>query len=214
MTKPTISSVFISMETMVDEIPPTTDDRTAPTPRAGWDLSAERWIALFASIARGEVAALHDLYDHAAHRLYGLALWRTGSPEDAADVVQEVFVKVAEQGRRLERVRNPRSWLLTVTHRLAVDLTRRRKVRQSEVLDEHPYLEADSSDAGRSVDARRASAHLARLPGRQRDAIYLRHFADCTFAEIARIVGVPTFTAASRYRLGLQRLRRLMEQEQ
>jgi len=205
--------VFISMETMVDEQPPTTDDRTAPPRGTGCDLSAEGWIALFASIARGEVAALHDLYDHAAHRLYGLALWRTGSRDDAGDVVQEVFVRVAEQGLRLLKVKNPKAWLLAVTRRLAIDLTRRRKVRAADPIEAHPLLEASGHDLGRAADAKRASAFLTRLPDNQRDVIYLRHFADCTFAEIGRIVGVPMFTASSRYRLGLQRLRRQMEIE-
>jgi DNA-directed RNA polymerase specialized sigma24 family protein len=54
---------------------------------------------------------------------------------------------------------------------------------------------------------------LAGLPLKQRETIYLRHFAGCTFADIGRIVGVPTFTASSRYRLGVHRLRRLMEKE-
>jgi DNA-directed RNA polymerase specialized sigma24 family protein len=39
----------------------------------------------------------------------------------------------------------------------------------------------------------------------------MRHFEECTFARIGRITGVPTFTAASRYRLGIGRLRRLLE---
>ena len=51
---------------------------------------------------------------------------------------------------------------------------------------------------------------INQLPPAQREAIYLRHFAGCSFAEIGRATGVPTFTAASRYRLGLQRLRRLV----
>ena len=37
------------------------------------------------------------------------------------------------------------------------------------------------------------------------------HFAGCTFAEIGRITRVPTFTAASRYRLGIKKLRTLLE---
>jgi hypothetical protein len=35
----------------------------------------------------------------------------------------------------------------------------------------------------------------------------------CTFAEIGEIVGVPKFTAASRYRIGIEKLRKLMEND-
>jgi RNA polymerase sigma-70 factor (ECF subfamily) len=73
-----------------------------------------------------------------------------------------------------------------------------------------PFLAAAESDRARAIDAARASSLLAQLPPAQRDVIFLRHFADCTFAVIGDITGVPTFTAASRYRLGIERLRRLM----
>ena len=52
---------------------------------------------------------------------------------------------------------------------------------------------------------------VSTLPPTQRDVIYLRHFADCTFRTIGRITRTSTFTASSRYRLGMAKLRRLME---
>ena len=166
---------------------------------------------IFLALARGNMTALEDLYDAVAAKLYGLALWRTGSEEDAADVVHDVFVRVVDQGSRLANVRNPKAWLLTVTHRAAVDVTRRRNRRQAESLEDCPYLAANAVDGIQRVDAARASQLLAGLPTAQRDAVYLRHFADCTFAEIGEIVGIPKFTAASRYRGGIRKLRRLME---
>jgi len=169
------------------------------------------WKDIFQALSRGHMAALEDLYDAVAAKLYGLALWCTGSEEDAADVVHDVFVRVVDQGPRLVKVRNPKAWLLTVTHRAAVDVTRRRRRRQAESLGDCPFLAANAVDGIQRVDAARASQHLAGLPPAQRDAVYLRHFADCSFAEIGEIVGAPKFTAASRYRAGIGKLRRLME---
>jgi len=184
-------------------------------PSSGRDLPIQRSEddrkKIFQALARGNRAALEDLYDAVAAKLYGLALWRTGSEEDAADVVHDVFVRVVDQGPRLAKVRNPKAWLLTVTHRAAVDVMRRRRRRQTESLDDCPFLTANVVDGVQRVDAARASQLLAGLPPAQRDAVYLRHFADCTFAEIAQIVGIPKFTAASRYRAGIRKLRRLME---
>jgi RNA polymerase sigma-70 factor (ECF subfamily) len=108
-------------------------------------------------------------------------------------------------------VKDPRSWLLTVSRRLALDVLRRRRRRPSEPLDEAELVTAPGGDPDRALDAARASALLAALPVHQREAVYLRHYADCTFAAIGRVVGVPTFTAASRYRLAIGRLRRSME---
>lgn len=208
MTKRWASCVWSSVEAVID-------NRWEPVPDPAEESrrETENWRGLFLALAQGRVSALETLYDEAAHTLYGLALWRTGSAEDAADVVQDVFVRVAEQGSRLAKVKNPRAWLFTVTRRAAIDLTRRRRRRQTESIEDFAFLTATDDDPNRSVDAARASKMLAVLPAAQRDVVYLRHFGWCSFAEIGRIVGIPKFTAASRYRSGIARLRSLMEGE-
>lgn len=169
---------------------------------------AAPWAELFRSIGRGDREALARLYDLAADRLFGMALWRTGSREDAAEVVQETFVRIAEQRERLATVREPRWWLLAVANRLAIDRCRRR--RPGEALEACDELVAAQIDAGAALDAARACTLLARLPGRLRAVVYLRYFGEMSFAEIGRSLGIPTFTAASRHRLALARLRRLL----
>jgi len=178
--------------------------------RGGAWAEAGPWRELFSRIAAGEVEALARLYDLAADRLFGLALWRTGSRDDAADVVQETFVRVAEQRARLDRVRDPRWWLLAVAHRLAIDHARRRQQRPAEGLEACAELVAPQADQALAVDAARVCELLWRLPAKQRAVIYLRHFGEMTFAEIGNSLGIPLFTAASRYRLALARLRQLV----
>ncbi|MCU0305739.1 MAG: sigma-70 family RNA polymerase sigma factor [Thermoanaerobaculales bacterium] len=186
-------------------------DAAVPDDAAG--VGEERWRAVFAALAGGTVRALDELYDLAGADVYRLALWRTDSAEDAEDVVQDVFVKVAERCRELGSVRRPRAWLLTVAHRCAIDLVRRRERRRAEPVDATPFLEATDSDPDRELEAGRVSRAVGRLPAKQREVILLRHFAGCTFSEIGRITGVPIFTAASRHRLAIARLRRLLEGE-
>jgi RNA polymerase sigma-70 factor (ECF subfamily) len=190
-----------------------TDDLLIPAPERpeSGQTTDGRWLSWFSDISAGRLAALEDLYDAVAPRLYGLALWRTGSAEDAADVVQDVFVRVVEQGLRLKKIRNPKAWLLTVTNRAAIDVTRRRRRRQAEPLDGCAFLTVADDDDVRMLAATQVSAILAGLPDTHRVVIYLKHFAGCTFAEIGDIVGVPKFTAASRYRNGIEKLRKLME---
>lgn len=173
-------------------------------------LDREQWLMIFGDLADGVVRALEDVYDAIGPRLYGLALWRTGSAEDAADVVQDVFVQLAEYRHRLRAVKKPERWLMTLTHRRAIDCVRRRGRRDADFLDETLFLTAMEMRTELAIDAGRASRCLAQLPPQQREVIFLRHFEDCTFKTIGRIVGIPTFTAASRYRLGMARLRRLM----
>lgn len=149
---------------------------------------------------------LAELYDRCAGELYGHALWRCGDASLADDVVQDVFVKIAGGSRRLARVRRPRRYLLTMVHRAAVDLYRRR--RRAEPTEAPPLAVPGSADGVDPVDAGRAARLLARLPAKQREVLYLRFYAELTFGEIGAVTGVSTFTAASRYRLGLRRLRR------
>jgi RNA polymerase sigma-70 factor (ECF subfamily) len=174
-----------------------------------WD-DADPWRELFTQLAGGRREALAELYDLASSRLYGLALWRTGNAEDAAEVVQEVFVRVAEQRERLSAVRDPRWWLLAITHRLAVDVTRRRTRRRSDPIEEHPDLQAPTPDHDGKLDAERAWGLLGKLSPKLRETIYLHHVAEMSHAEVGRALGIPTFTAASRYRLGIAALRRLL----
>ncbi len=171
----------------------------------------QEWREIFQALADGQVRALEQVYEAAAQKLYGLALWRTSSSDDAADVVQQVFLRLAEQRHRLAKVKDPRAWLLAVTHRAAIDVTRRRRRRPEQPIEQDQLLTAPGGDPDRLLDAERVSQLLGKLPEAQRAVIYLRHFADCTFAAIGSIIGISTFTAASRYRLGIGKLRRLLE---
>ncbi len=188
-----------------------TEDVPTPEGPSSGESSAGEWKRLFEDLSEGESTALERLYDAGSRPVFGIALWRTGSVEDARDVVQEVFLRLARSRSRLAAVAEPRAWLLSLAHHVSVDLVRRRKRREARRLEDVPFLVAPAWDPSREVEARRASALLSDLPAEQREAVWLKHFEDCTFARIGRITGVPTFTAASRYRLGVARLRRAME---
>jgi RNA polymerase sigma-70 factor (ECF subfamily) len=158
-------------------------------------------------LARGRAEALDTIWDLCARDLYGLALWRTGSRTDAEDAVQDVFLRLARVPRSLSGARRPRAYLLAMAHRAAVDQLRRRRERP---LDPDLPLMGPVVDPARAADAERASRLARELPPKQRAAVFLKVFAGLTFEDIGRVTGVPTFTAASRYRLAIRRLRRWM----
>jgi RNA polymerase sigma-70 factor, ECF subfamily len=189
-----------TFDTMIDEREP---EVRAPAPA--------RIEAAFRRLAQGDPAALEDIYTLEADRLYALALWITGSRDDAADAVQDVFVKLAGRRTDLSRVRRPRAYLLAMARSAALD-RRRGRVPRPEAED-RLLEEADPNampDPHGRADARLADRWLRRLPLDQREAIYLRYYAELSFAEIGRVTGVSLFTAASRCRLGLAKLRRQM----
>jgi len=159
------------------------------------------------ALARGEKEAMAVIYDAVGRDIYGLALWRTQSAEDAADVVQEVFLKLAQTGVALEDIARPKAYLLGMAHRAAVDVLRMR--RRTAPLDDALLLDG-SAGSGEKLAAREASAAVARLAPEQREVVYLRHFCGLSFSEIGKALGISLFTAASRHRLALTRLRKLM----
>jgi RNA polymerase sigma-70 factor (ECF subfamily) len=164
-------------------------------------------LSLFGELAGGRTDALSDLFDVCGNELYGLALWRTGSRLDAEDAVQEVWLRLARTGRPLSRVKNPRAYLFRMTRNAAVDIVARR--RETSLDDGLPIM-VTVTDPDTAIDGDRASRLVLRLPPKQREAVYLHQMMGLSFREIAEICGVPTFTAASRHRLGLKKLRTMM----
>ncbi|MBP7147134.1 MAG: RNA polymerase sigma factor [Acidobacteria bacterium] len=172
---------------------------------------AARLKALFRELAGGRIEALGELYDACAAELYGLALWNTGSVPAAEDVVQDVFVRLADRPDALASVESPRAYLLAITYRAAIDRHRARTRRPEQPLDEALLVPVAALAPERGADARHVTAALRALPSRQRAALYLHFYAELSYTEIARVTKVPTFTAASRCREGLRALRRLLE---
>ncbi len=151
---------------------------------------------------------LERLWEICGDDLYRVALWRAGSRSDAEEAVQEVFVRLARAPGRLRRTRRPRAYLMAMARNAACDLVRRRR------RDEPIEMLAEAAVAEERIEARASGAGVARalaaLPAAQREAVALRYLGGFSYREIAVVCGVPVFTAASRCRLGIARIRRTL----
>ncbi len=156
---------------------------------------------------------LDQLYDRYAGPLYRFALALLGSPEDAEDAVQEVFVRMARQSSRVERVANLKCYLLTATRNAAYGLLRKKQTRDR--LFEMIRADVAStplSEPGRTAPRRDALRRaFAELPVEQMEVLVLKVFDEMTFAEVAKMVGTSLNTVASRYRYGIEKLRKALE---
>ena len=161
---------------------------------------------LFARLAGGDAGALGEIYDHLGAALFRHALALTRHRADAEDLVQATFLKLATTGILLLGVRRPASYLHRMVHAAWIDVARRRTMAREEPMPGDLAAPA-GGDTGEALDVRRA---LSGLPEPQREAVVLHVFEGFSFREIGTITGVPTFTAASRYRLGLERLREVL----
>lgn len=145
---------------------------------------------------------------------------QTRSHEDAEDVLQDAFVKLVEKVRKEEFVGGPEAWqayLYTTIRRLAIDLSRRtdRRRRREDVVgtdvDEdasrhyHPWFEGDSAD---EEIRNQLEEKLKELPAKFAEVIVMKIWGEKTFAEIGEALDISQNTAASRYRYGLESLRK------
>jgi RNA polymerase sigma-70 factor (ECF subfamily) len=153
-------------------------------------------------------------------KLLLFARQQTRSHQDAEDVLQDALVKLVEKLRNDDFVGGPEAWqpyLYTTIRRLSIDLSRRddrRKRREDtvgsesgELLQEnfHPWFESESSDDETRVQL---EAKLKELPEKFSEVIIMKIWGERTFAEIGEALGISQNTAASRYRYGLEALKK------
>jgi RNA polymerase sigma-70 factor (ECF subfamily) len=172
-------------------------------------------LPLIERLAAGELEALHELYERHKSMAYSIALRITGNQASAEDAVQDAFLGVwRSAGRYIAGRASVRTWLLTIVHRRAIDVVRRRRPDVSVELDEGVAQALLMPDLWEQVSARldrsTVVAALGSISGVQREAIELAYFDGLTQSEIASRTGVPLGTVKGRLRLGLFGLRRAL----
>lgn len=164
--------------------------------------------------ARGSEQAFAVLYSVMAARVYGLALKVLRDPHLAEEVAQEVFLQIWRTADRFEPERGSAlAWVMTLTHRRAVDRVRstqagrrRDEVHASEREAVTSFDETASAAQAR-LDVTQVRAALAELSADQRVAVELAYFGGHTHVEVSRLTQVSLGTAKYRIRQGLSQLR-------
>lgn len=157
-------------------------------------------------LARGEEAALGELYDRYASLVHGLA-HRVTDDDDAADqITREVFGYVWENPDAYEpREGSLRSWIAALTQRQAVHRLRQYENRGRTNPD---VLEARVREAN---TAARADFIVTSMPAPLRAALELAYRERLDYRAAAADLGVSEDEARRRLRLGLQLLSTAME---
>ena len=152
----------------------------------------DEWLAL--RCQSGEPGAFEDLLAVMERPLLYYAARLLGSDEIALDVLQEVWIRVFRNIRRLKDPGSLRPWLYRLTHGIAVDRIRTSASREraEEALEEGDEPSFSSDDAGA------IHAALDRLELKHREALTLHFLEDFSIAEIATVVGCPEGTVKSR----------------
>ncbi len=108
-------------------------------------------------------------------------------PVAADDVAQQAWTQALAAYPRLRHARNLRSWLLTVTHRCAMD--HHRSARRTTPHEDPTSLHAAPVAPAPELPDGELWSRVARLPERQRDAVVLRYVGDLDHRSVAAALG-------------------------
>ena len=176
----------------------------------------------------GDAAAWQEIVQQYHRRIYNICYRFSGSPDDASDLAQEVFIKMYRTLSTFDTTRASfMTWVTTVTRNLLVDHFRKGKYdRVTDSLDATPGNQEDGltladqlEDRAISPEARVQSKEtqklvheaLKRLSPELREAVILRDLQDMDYKDIAKVLNVPEGTVKSRINRGRTELARLLQ---
>lgn len=147
-------------------------------------------------------------------RVFRAAFRITGNAQDAEDVLQTVFLRLARQGEGALAVENPPSYLYRAAINAALDLLRARRERSSVALEEaHGTPDRAAGRPDQVHEAAELRAWLRRaiagLPPRAAEVFALRHLEGLENKEIAQALGLSRVAVA----VTLHRARHRLQQE-
>ena len=176
----------------------------------------------------GDAVAWEEIVQRYHRRIYNICYRFAGSPEDAQDLTQEVFIKMYRTLNSYDLGRGAfMTWVTTVTRNLLVDHFRKSKQdRMTDSLDTVTSAHEDAMplseqipdkaappDSGVQSRETREAVHraLQKLSPELREAVILRDLQDMDYREIAGVLRVPEGTVKSRINRGRAELARLLQ---
>lgn len=168
-------------------------------------------------LKRGHEPAMVRVYTKYKNLLLKLACGLVRDTATAEDLVQDVFVSLAESAYRLQVNGSLKGYLIQSVLNRARNLHRANAVRRGGNLAPQDMAAPDEVRPDRWVlhcdQLQRLHRALEQLPPEQREVVTLHLRADLTFREIARLQNASINTVQSRYRYGLDKLRALVNGE-
>jgi RNA polymerase sigma factor (sigma-70 family) len=136
--------------------------------------------------------------------------------QDAQDVLQTAYLKILEGRARFDGRSSMLTWLFAVVRKSALDLRRRRYVRDAIAnvlgIEREDHAAASPESMVADAQSRRAVvAALRKLAHRQREVLLLVFYHELTVDEAAKVMGVSAGTARQHYARGKRALHTLLE---
>lgn len=183
-----------------------------PQVSAASDVARQRLAKALGRVARGDRAALGDVYSATSAKLFGVCLRILPDREEAEDVLQEAYLTVWRKAAAFDPSRgSPITWLVTLTRNRALDRLRSRRPIPSEPIDLAESVADEALPADSLIEVDQEAARLANCLGElpAGDGILIRaaFFQGSSYPELAARAALPLGTVKSRIRRALLKLR-------
>lgn len=179
---------------------------------------------LIGKYLHGNHASLEVLISRHQNRVYAYILMITKNKELADDLFQDTFIKVIntirsgsynEEGKFLQ-------WVMRIAHNLIIDHFRKSnripvfdnsKNEDYDIFENLNIMEESIEDKIITEQIHQDVRKLIELlPAEQREVLYMRHYAEMSFKDIAEVTDVSINTALGRMRYALINLRKLISE--
>jgi len=151
--------------------------------------------------------------------LFGYAMVLTRNPAEAADLVQETYVRALKAKESLRPSSNVKSWLFTILRNIWLN-----QLRHERTAPQIVELEADESIANKltetakdphgqyvsKMEQEKVRNAIQQLPAEFREIIILREYEELSYQEIATVLDCPAGTVMSRLARARSKLRVLL----
>ncbi len=172
----------------------------------------------------GDQNSLEILIRRHKSRVFSYILLIVKNKELAEDIFQETFIKVIRSLKRGKYIDNGKfvSWVLRISHNLIIDHFRKEKLRGTisndsssvDIFNSRKFSEDTIEDQLVDIQILNEVKELINeLPEDQQQVIYMRHYQELSFKEIADQTDVSINTALGRMRYALINLRKLIEEK-
>jgi RNA polymerase sigma-70 factor (ECF subfamily) len=177
------------------------------------------WMQYVQRCALEDTRALGKLYDESSSLVYAVALRVLTNEADAEEVTLDVYTQVWRTASGYDPARGSvTAWLITMARSRSIDKLRSRATRAGL---EEPLVAASVEFSSGAADPEkhtlisqqrgRILSALQTLTAEQRQALELAYFSGLSHSELASRLGQPLGTVKTRIRLGMMKMRELLE---
>lgn len=161
-----------------------------------------------------ELQEIEQLISAFQDQLFRFAFYRTGSPADAQDIVQDVFVKFFKTQQRSVPINNIKHYLFKSISNACNDYQSRKKhfFESVDTIDDSKFLQEKDAAANLLLaeEYQRIEKILDHVPKEQAAIIRLRVLDNLSFVDIAALLELPETTVKSRFKYGIDKLKQFL----